>query len=78
MKVLSYKDLGPRKGICWTRQHIDREEKEGRFPQRVRLGGNTIAWVDEELDAWLAQRAAERQGEGGVADDDEEADDEPP
>ena len=31
MKVLSFKDLKPLKGICWTRQHIDREEKEGRF-----------------------------------------------
>ena len=45
----------PMKGVLkrypYTRQHIARLEKAGKFPKRVRLGPGRVAWVDEELDA---------------------------
>jgi prophage regulatory protein len=59
-RILSFNDLKDKKGIRWTRQHTWREVKARRFPEPVRLGANTIAWVEDEIDAWLGQRIAER------------------
>ena len=56
MKVLSFKDLKER-GIPWSRVHINRLEKDGKFPTRIHLGGNTVAWDELKIDAWLAERA---------------------
>jgi prophage regulatory protein len=40
---------------------LDREERAGRFPQRVHLGPNSVGWVEAEIDEWLEQRAAQRK-----------------
>ena len=39
---------------------IWRRQKAGTFPQRVRLGPNAVGWIEEEIEAWCAERAAER------------------
>lgn len=39
---------------------IARRVKAGDFPKPVKLGPQTLAWVAEEVEAWLAQRIAER------------------
>lgn len=39
---------------------IWRRQKSGTFPRRVRLGPNAVGWVEEEIEAWCAERAAER------------------
>ena len=36
---------------------------EGRFPRPVRLGGRAVAWLETEVNDWVAARIAER-GEG--------------
>jgi prophage regulatory protein len=40
--------------------HLAKLERDGKFPKRVKLGANSVGWVEEEIDAWLAERAAER------------------
>jgi predicted DNA-binding transcriptional regulator AlpA len=35
--------------------------KAGRFPERVKLGPNTVGWIEEEIDEFLAAKAAERE-----------------
>ena len=51
-----------------SRATIDRREKEGHFPQRVRLSPRRVAWKTEEIRAWIASRqrvaeiAAEQNG----------------
>jgi prophage regulatory protein len=60
VKILRFPDLKPEKGIPWTRVHIARLEKAGKFPKRVHLSANTIGWFDTEIDEMLRQRAAER------------------
>jgi prophage regulatory protein len=53
-----------------SRATIDRREKEGRFPQRVRLSPRRVAWKTEEIRAWIASRqrvaeiASEQNGRG--------------
>ncbi len=34
-----------------------RWEKKGTFPLRRRLGPNTVAWVEDEIDQWCESRA---------------------
>ena len=63
MRVLRFKDLKPMKGIPWTRVHINRLEKAGKFPRRIRLGGNTVTYDENEIDEFLAARAAERDAD---------------
>jgi len=37
-----------------------RMEKDGKFPKRLRLGGNSCGWLISEINTWLADRAAAR------------------
>ena len=46
--------------VGYSGMHIWRLEKAGRFPRRVRLGPNSVGWVAEEVDDWIAARVAER------------------
>jgi prophage regulatory protein len=39
--------------VRYTRAHIDRLEKAGQFPRRIRLGANRIVWRQSEVLAWL-------------------------
>lgn len=39
---------------------IWRMEKDGTFPKRLRLGGNSCGWLETEVIAWLSERAAAR------------------
>lgn len=41
-------------------QHIDRMEKAGLFPPRVRLGPGRVAWVLSEVTAWMNDKIAGR------------------
>jgi prophage regulatory protein len=63
---LSYAELKSKKGIRYTREHINRLEKAGRFPRHVvharDAAGNpkTISWVEDEIDAYQAELVAQR------------------
>lgn len=39
---------------------IYRMERQGRFPGRVQLGGNSVGWFLSEILDWLETRADER------------------
>ncbi len=44
---------------------IWRMERDGRFPKRIRMGAGpkgVCGWLESEINAWLAERAAEREG----------------
>ena len=59
MRVLNDDGLRDR-GIRYSRPQLWRLEKAGRFPRRIRLGDNRIAWVESEIDQYLLDRIAER------------------
>jgi prophage regulatory protein len=53
--------------IPFSRMHIWRLVRDGKFPAPVRLGENTIAWDEAEILAWLAARMdARKAGPGGM------------
>ena len=39
---------------------IWRMEKEGKFPKRLRLGGNSCCWLESEVTGWLTERMEAR------------------
>jgi len=34
-------------------------QAEGRFPMRVKITSHSVAWIEEEVQAWLAERIEE-------------------
>lgn len=42
---------------------IYRMEKAGKFPMRLRLGGNSCGWLASEVEAWISEKAAARSTE---------------
>jgi prophage regulatory protein len=53
--------LKPLKGITYSRAHLARLERAGRFPKKVLLGpGRVGGYVEEEIDQYVAQKIAER------------------
>ncbi len=57
-KVLRIKKVIESVGL--SRATIYRAMKEGRFPQAVQLGPNSVGWLEHELTEWLNQKAAQR------------------
>lgn len=67
MQFLRFRDLREKKGIPFSRVHIDRLEKAGKFPRRIRFGDNTVVWGEDEIDAHIAACKAARDGVGEAA-----------
>lgn len=60
-RLLSFFDLSEKRGIDFSRRHLQRLEDANRFPQRVALGVNKIGWVESEIDEWLAAKLVDRR-----------------
>ena len=61
MQIIDWKAL--KTTVPYTRQHIARLEKVGRFPQRVRMGNgprSRCGWVHDEVQAWIEERMTSR------------------
>jgi prophage regulatory protein len=61
MRLLRFPQLKSEKGIPFCRVHIDRLERGNNFPSRIRLGTNTVAWAEDEVDGWIAARMKARE-----------------
>ena len=46
--------------VPYSASHIWRLERSGHFPQRVRLGGNRVAWLQSEVNSWVESKLAAR------------------
>lgn len=58
-RLLSRDDLRTR-GIRYSRAHLHRLIQAGKFPAPIKLGENRNAWVESEVDSWIASRIAAR------------------
>lgn len=52
-KLVSKKELKTVFGIPYSPAHIARLEAVGKFPKRVQFGASRVAWLSEEVQAWL-------------------------
>ena len=59
MRILSKREV--RSLVLYSFAHIDRLEKAGEFPIRVRLGQNRVGWVESEVMDWLQKRIERRE-----------------
>lgn len=55
LRLMTLKEV--RALVPYTPQHIYRLERSGKFPRRLRVGENRVAWRRAEIEAWLASRA---------------------
>ena len=46
--------------VPYSEAYIWRLEKAGKFPRRVRIGANRIAWVESEVNNWVSSKLQER------------------
>jgi prophage regulatory protein len=63
MKMLSIGELKTEKGIKFSRQHIHKLVSAGKFPRPIKIGENTNAWPEHEIDAYLKDRIRERDAQ---------------
>lgn len=59
-RVIRKKELLPFIGLSDVT--IWRMERAGKFPRRIRLGGNSVGWYESEIIEWQEQKKAERAG----------------
>ena len=64
MKLITFDQLAPDKGIPYCRDHLRRKVKAGEFPKPIALSDSRIAWREDEVDDWLASRP--RRDSGGL------------
>lgn len=60
MKVIRRKDIKAKVGFSY--HWVVQLEKRGAFPRRIRLGPQSVAWLEHEVDDWLANRARVADG----------------
>jgi prophage regulatory protein len=48
------------KGITFSKTHLWRLVKAAKFPKPVKLGEGRNAWVESEIDRYIAQKVADR------------------
>jgi predicted DNA-binding transcriptional regulator AlpA len=70
-KLVFFENLESTYGIDYSREHLWRLQRAGKFPLAVKLSeGGRVAWLESELLAWIASRpralTVKRQDDGGT------------
>jgi prophage regulatory protein len=66
MRLIPFSDLKPKKDIPYCRDHLRRLSKADLFPKPVALSNRRIAFVEEEIDAWVAAKIAARDDDRAI------------
>ena len=61
MNILRFDDLAG-KGVRYSKAHLWRLIKAGRFPKPVKGLSSENAWLESDIDAYIAALVAERDG----------------
>jgi prophage regulatory protein len=67
VKLISFNELAAL-GVPYSRCHLDRLQKAGLFPKKIKLRPGvqgTTRYRLDEVEAWLKKRCAERDAEAG-------------
>jgi predicted DNA-binding transcriptional regulator AlpA len=65
-RLVGFKQLRPEWGIDYSREHLARLVKVGRFPRPLVLSADEkgkpkkIAWLESEIDNWITELRAKR------------------
>jgi len=55
-RLLTTRQLAELYGVPYSRGHLWRLTRAGKFPPPLRIGANRIAYRETEIRAWLASR----------------------
>jgi prophage regulatory protein len=58
-QIIRLPDVCQRVGL--SRDWIYAAMARGEFPRQVKLGPRLVGWLEVEVDAWIAARAAKRE-----------------
>lgn len=61
-KLLRLAQVQERTGLSRTQIYV--KAQRGEFPQSVKIGERAAAWLEAEVDGWIAERVAERDTAG--------------
>ena len=50
--------------IGYSRSTIYQLIAEGKFPKPISLGGRAVAWLESDIDSWIAARVESARGLG--------------
>jgi len=65
VRLIDFRSLGAVKGVNCSRDHLRRRWKAGEAPKPIPVSDRRIAWIEAEIDEWLANKAqARNRGEG--------------
>ncbi len=64
-RIIDWKQLDEL--VPYTKQHILRLEKEGKFPGRLKLGANRVGWRLIEILEWMQEKQQERDLQSGCS-----------
>lgn len=59
-KLMRLKEVMEMTGL--SRSYVYQLMAEGDFPQSVSLGARAVAWVESEVQDWILERIARRDG----------------
>ena len=59
-KLLRIRQVVDRTGL--SRTMVYHEMKRGAFPRNLKIGRRAAAWAEADVDRWIADRLAEREG----------------
>jgi predicted DNA-binding transcriptional regulator AlpA len=62
MRVIPRNKLAEAKGIPFSDEWLRQLVEAGKFPKPIKVG-NRVAFLEDEIDQWLRERAAERDAE---------------
>jgi prophage regulatory protein len=60
MRLITFGELRPAKGINYSRDHLRRKCNAGEFPRPIPVSDRRIAWIEKEVDQWLDARTRAR------------------
>jgi prophage regulatory protein len=66
MRLIPYEALAP-KCITYSKPHLWRLEKAGKFPKRVPIGAGRYGYVEAEIDAYIEAKIAARDASSAAA-----------
>ena len=55
-KLISFPELKARYGVPFTRRHLLTLEANKKFPGRVPIGDNRVAWIEAEVQEWVDRK----------------------
>lgn len=60
MRLIPRSRLKEEKGIVYSYDWLCELERKGLFPKSIRVGRNRRAYIEEEIDAWIKEKADSR------------------